>query len=276
MFDPPPSRSATAAVLKTIVRERSTEKGPWESSSPSFLPLLSTGRTVFCFCVTSGAGSCCPAQTKLKEQVQTRILHLPCSDLATKLLRWLDAFRRFKAGGGGEERKKKGLCSIVSVLHCLFKIRNAWTASRCLPLSKGFRCMHRDSGAILPWAAGQTWLGEKRSFSEVLWLLSVILSLRQWQQHICRGETWRLSPGCPRPPRRQEQLQVQLADGVMSVCGWLGCLYLFWSSLFLQGNLSETDTAPCFDQRTDFASKYLFSTSLKWMFTLPGSCGDVL
>lgn len=77
-FEPPSAGAATAAVLKTIARERSTEKGPWESSSPSFLPLLSTGRFLFCFCVTSGAGSFCPAQTKLKEQVQTGVLHLPC------------------------------------------------------------------------------------------------------------------------------------------------------------------------------------------------------
>lgn len=176
MFDALSAGAATAAVLKTIAGERSTGKCPWESSSPSFLAFLSTGRFAFSFCVTSHHS--CLAQTKLKEQVQTGILHLPCSDLVTKPLRWFSAFRGLK------ER----LCSIVSVLHCLFKIRNAWTASRCLPLRKGFRCMHRDSGAILPWAAGQTCLGEKWSFSQVLWLLSAILSLLQWQQHICRGE----------------------------------------------------------------------------------------
>jgi len=56
------------------------------------------------------------------------------------------AFRRL------EERKNKAgdLCCIVSVLYCLFKIRNAWTALRCLPLRKGFRCMYGDSRAIFP------------------------------------------------------------------------------------------------------------------------------
>lgn len=146
MFDSLSAGAATVAVLKTIAGERYMGKGLWESSSPSFLPPLPTGRSVFCFCVTSGVGSCCPAQAKLKEPVNTGILHLPCSDSVTKPLRRFNTFRGFKAG----KKPPKGLCSIVSVLHCLFKIRNAWTASRCLPLRKGFRCMHRDSRAILP------------------------------------------------------------------------------------------------------------------------------
>lgn len=48
---------AAAAVLKTIARERHTEEGSWESTSPSFLPLLFHWRFVFCFCGTSGAGA---------------------------------------------------------------------------------------------------------------------------------------------------------------------------------------------------------------------------
>lgn len=68
-----PAGATAAALQNTIARERHKEKGSQESTSPSFLPLLSRGRFVFCFCGTACAGCCCLAQAKPKEQGQTGV-----------------------------------------------------------------------------------------------------------------------------------------------------------------------------------------------------------
>lgn len=111
------AQAATVAVFRTMAAEISTEKGPWESGSLFFLPLLSNGSFAFCFCFTPGIGSCCPAQIKLKKQACTRVLHSPCSDSLTKTLCCSLHSGDLKSG-----KIRLGTCAVLS-LYCTASLK---------------------------------------------------------------------------------------------------------------------------------------------------------
>lgn len=205
-------------MQKTIAGERHTEKGSWKSTSPSFLPLLSSGRFVFCFCGTSGAGCCCPAKAKHKEQGQTGVYNVPRSGLLKKPFCQLHAFSRFKA----EEPPKR--CVLLSP-DCAASLKSE-VHGQLQGASHWAKALDAGTEAEEPSSPEQraNLMGEKGALWSS-WATSFLSSSNSSMK-----ETWRLSTRCLRPPRRWVQLQVPFADSVTSVCGWLCCLYLFYSS----------------------------------------------